>query len=499
MRKLALVLDSPRNGSPAEADVNGTVEAFEEEATASIVVGENGSLKVLSRSQEYRFTSEGFQRAPSQSLNPTQSPEKYAYLISEKSIRILRTLGRGASSVVYKALYTKDFKYVAVKKINCFDKEKRSQMLKDVKALSSANGPGLVHFYGAYHSPEAGQIAIVLEYMDGGSLADILLKAGKIPEPLLAVITVQVLQGLSHLHRHHTVHRDIKPANILLDSQGKAKIADFGISAFVDNTLAVCQTFLGTVTYMSPERINSRPYSYPSDIWSLGLVLVECAMGRYPYDAQGGPLQLMIQVIQDPAPTPPESEYSEEFRDFVRSCLHKDPFSRPTAEQLMKHPFIEKNAVSRQDNLQKYIESHCNSNDRLEGMVMEAVSTYYQAVSEGRNAISRISELYTKQSRLLHEVFEAKSQPEIVKTLANAADLHAAFGTAKHTMDTMDVQPLEDGAFAHVTGHIEVRGVGPLGAAMGEKDTSSAFAEAFIIRRGTNNKVKIMNQMFKML
>lgn len=104
---------------------------------------------------------------------------------------------------------------------------------------------------------------------------------GSVPERTLSQITCRVLYGLAYLHKsRHMVHRDIKPANILLNMDGEAKITDFGISTFVDSTLAVCHTFLGTVTYMSPERINNKPYSSSADIWSLGLALVELATGR---------------------------------------------------------------------------------------------------------------------------------------------------------------------------------------------------------------------------
>ena len=91
---------------------------------------------------------------------------------------------------------------------------------------------------------------------------------------------------------------------------------------------------------MSPERINGQAYSFPADVWALGLTLLECALGRYPYDASGGTMQLMIQLMDDECPLPPEGELSPELRDFVAQCMHKDPWQRPSAEQLMEHPFI---------------------------------------------------------------------------------------------------------------------------------------------------------------
>lgn len=132
-------------------------------------------------------------------------------------------------------------------------------------------------------------------------------QVGSIPEPELAKITLKVLKGLFMLHKRlHIVHCDIKPANILLDTAGTAKIADFGISRSLETSAAFCQTFKGTATYMSPERINSRPYGFASDIWSLGVCVVECATGEFPYDRSSGYIPLMIAVwFASPCSRPP--------------------------------------------------------------------------------------------------------------------------------------------------------------------------------------------------
>jgi len=242
---------------------------------------------------------------------------------------------------VQKAFWPAKAEFVAVKKISILEREKRHQLMNDIKALCNVpDMPGLIRFRGAYHCADRGQIAVALEYMDGGSLADVLERVGKIPEDVLSAMTCRVLQGLAYLHANHTVHRDIKPANILMSTSGEPKVSDFGISAFVDNTIAQCHTFLGTVTYMSPERINGQPYSFPADIWALGLALVECATGRYPYDASGGTIPLMIQLLEEECPLPAGAGFSSDFRNFVKLCMAKDPMARPTAEDLLRHPFI---------------------------------------------------------------------------------------------------------------------------------------------------------------
>lgn len=337
----------------------------------SIEIGPSGTLKLFKSFQEYEFNNTGMKRntmtsplatgasslqqsyqvryaAKPRSLafpwqllvSPPSSP-LYLPQIAEKDVRFVRTLGQGASGLVQKAFWPAKAEFVAVKKISILEREKRHQLMNDIKALCNVpDVPGLIRFRGAYHCADRGQIAVALEYMDGGSLADVLEKVGKIPEDVLSAMTRRVLQGLAYLHANHTVHRDIKPANILMSTSGEPKVSDFGISAFVDNTIAQCHTFLGTVTYMSPERINGQPYSFPADIWALGLALVECATGRYPYDASGGTIPLMIQLMEEECPLPMDATFSAEFQDFVRKCMAKDPMRRPTAEDLLRHPFI---------------------------------------------------------------------------------------------------------------------------------------------------------------
>ncbi|CAM9736315.1 unnamed protein product [Discosporangium mesarthrocarpum] len=118
---------------------------------------------------------------------------------------------------------------------------------------------------------EHGCVCIVLEYMDSGTLQQFIRRGQALSEPCLAVVVRAVLRGLLELHERSELHRDIKPSNILLDSWGCVKISDFGLSRRLD-TASLAETWVGTYLYMSPERINQEPYSYPSDIWSLGLV-----------------------------------------------------------------------------------------------------------------------------------------------------------------------------------------------------------------------------------
>lgn len=215
--------------------------------------------------------------------------------------------------------------------------------MNDLKALEQSNCPFLVKSYGAFF--DEGQVKLVLELMDHGSLDDILkLLEGRtaplIPEPVLSKITQQILNGLMYLHKiKHQVHRDIKPGNILVSSSGACKLSDFGISKELGVTIGLCNTFVGTMIYMSPERINGKRYSYSSDIWSLGLVLFEIAIGKFPYPKPSTYIEMMETIMNSPELVLPDT-FSPEFQDFISKCIKIDPDQRQSAIQLSAHPWI---------------------------------------------------------------------------------------------------------------------------------------------------------------
>lgn len=483
-RKLALQINVQDS---ADHEAQGEVHAPAPMAGSLRMHPNSDGITILTNSlNPYTFNSDGMAKNGSQH-----------YKISERDIRVLKTLGRGASSTVFKGFLWKENKFVAIKKINVFEKDTRHQMMNDIKALCDApRVPGLIEFFGAYHVPESGQISIVLEYMDGGSLADVLTKVGKIPENVLSKITAKVLMGLVYLHKNkHLVHRDIKPANILMNLEGESKITDFGISAFIDSTLAVCHTFLGTVTYMSPERINNEAYSFPADIWSLGLALVECATGRYPYDASVGPLQLMIQVLNEECPVPPEREYSEEFRDFIRQCMQKDPFKRPTAERLLSHPYISKYASDRVD-LRTYMQCVFDPHDKLDEIAVVFAWNYYALLSAGLDRLKDLAPLYSDTSVLTHEGEKAKGRQAVIAKLRSVAQMHAGFGKVVHTVQHVDCQPLglDGSALVHVHGIML-----PGGATSPPPGFSTLFAETFILSQIHPGEYYVANQMFRLL
>uniref|UniRef100_A0A4W3JPJ1 Dual specificity mitogen-activated protein kinase kinase 2 n=1 Tax=Callorhinchus milii TaxID=7868 RepID=A0A4W3JPJ1_CALMI len=189
-------------------------------------------------------------------------------------------LGAGNGGVVTKVRHKPSGLIMARKLIHLEIKPAiRNQIIRELQVLHECNSPYIVGFYGAFYSD--GEISICMEHMDGGSLDQVLKEARRIPEEILGKVSIAVLRGLTYLReKHQIMHRDVKPSNILVNSRGEIKLCDFGVSGQLIDSMA--NSFVGTRSYMSPERLQGTHYSVQSDIWSMGLSLVELAIGRYP-------------------------------------------------------------------------------------------------------------------------------------------------------------------------------------------------------------------------
>lgn len=290
----------------------------------------------------------------------------------------------------------------------------------------------IVDFYDAFSNIDEGGVGLMIEYMDGGSLQDIVEDGGCDNESTLATIAYQALQGLSFLHSSSQLHRDLKPSNFLISHTGDVKIADLGImkqleaapyvpskqgalmvdtskasksnngsnnnvldsgeiqhsrldecndlkstpipnalenddsettqkntllkeanegmlnsndlipymSYSMNPSLPRTHTFVGTATYMSPERIDGKDYSFPADIWAFGLSLMAIAMGKLPFDTSGG-YWMLVEHIRDESLIPYlPNKFSSRFREFLECCLDRKPSKRWTCLELLEHPFI---------------------------------------------------------------------------------------------------------------------------------------------------------------
>jgi eukaryotic-like serine/threonine-protein kinase len=196
--------------------------------------------------------------------------------------------------------------------------------------------PNIVQVYDAGEAEFNGRETsyIVMEYVSGGDLKELIDQKGRLPGPELARLGDEVCAGLAHAHERGVIHRDIKPHNILLDENGHAKVTDFGIARALDTTQATrTGSFLGTALYSSPEQLQGQKVTPKSDVYSLGATLYQAATGEPPF-AGGTPLEVASQHVSRP-PAPPRergADVSEDLEVLILSCLAKDPDDRPTAE-----------------------------------------------------------------------------------------------------------------------------------------------------------------------
>lgn len=261
--------------------------------------------------------------------------------LKAEDLKHLKELGAGNGGTVSQVMHITT-KTLMAKKIIHIDANPsvRKQILRELQILHDCNSKYIVSFYGAFMSDA--DISMCMEYMDVGSLDNIYKKNGPVPLEIVGKITLAVLEGLNYLYENHRIiHRDVKPSNILVNSKGQIKICDFGVSGQLINSIA--DTFVGTSNYMSPERIQGASYSVRSDVWSVGITLMELAMGRFPFPPDGSQLtvlELLQHIVNEPAPRLPTGEFPEDFDDFVQQCLIKVVSERPSPNELLKHSYV---------------------------------------------------------------------------------------------------------------------------------------------------------------
>jgi len=252
-------------------------------------------------------------------------------------------LGTGSLGVVFKALDQRTGEIFAVKEVHIDHKVEqdlafRANLENELKICQELYHPNIVSYYG--HDYIEGRLYIYLEYMPGGSLAQVLSQFGALEEELAAVHAKELLQGLVYLHTRdpHVLHRDIKGANILVGLDCSVKLSDFGCSKRSTESLSV--TMKGSIPWMAPEVITQAGYGRAADVWSFGCVCIEMATGKAPWGAFDNPVAAMFRIgVSGETPPLPEN-VSALFQDFIKQCVLREKTQRPKAAELLNHEFI---------------------------------------------------------------------------------------------------------------------------------------------------------------
>lgn len=273
--------------------------------------------------------------------------------VSTSDLRSLEELGRGAYGIVEKMVHVPSGIVMAVKRITfteCSQEQKRLLMDLDV-SMRTSDYPNTVQFYGALFTE--GDVWICMEVMDTSLdkfYHKVFAQGKTIPESILGKIAHSVVSALHYLQsRLQVIHRDVKPSNILLNRRGDVKMCDFGISGNLVDSVAKTMN-AGCKPYMAPERINPERshlgYDVKSDVWSLGITMIELSVGKFPYPHFKTPFEQLKHVVEDDPPRLPSGLFSAEYEEFVDSCLQKQPTKRPSYVELLESPFLRRHSAN---------------------------------------------------------------------------------------------------------------------------------------------------------
>jgi len=296
------------------------------------------------------------------------------------SLVLEETIGQGAFNKVHRAVWetnesshninnqetktsttatssSKSQQNVAIKQypliIGSTTQQKRQMLIQELRSLCHLDNPCLVQFHGAFLNSET--VTIVLEYMDQNSLEHALRKRNYkgFSSSIVASMSYQLLHGLSYLHNHkphRILHRDIKTENCLVNSQGCVKLCDFGIASITEAMIETTneasfqhKTVIGTTLFMAPERLRAQPYGRSSDVWSLGLVVLQLVTGQAPWDSVNSIVELLVTVEEMTTNQLIPKETESGLREILTSCLQLSPTKRMPAKLLLQSPWFYSN------------------------------------------------------------------------------------------------------------------------------------------------------------
>jgi eukaryotic-like serine/threonine-protein kinase len=221
--------------------------------------------------------------------------------VIDRRYRVLRRIGVGGSAVVYCAEDTTLGRTVAIKLLHEWladDGEPVERFRREATTAASLHHPHIARVYdsGGWN----GTRYIALEYVEGRSLRSFAREAAPLAPARAIDLVAQLLLAVGYIHRRGIVHRDLKPDNLILDSEGRLKLTDFGIASDRESDITQTGSIIGTAQYMSPERIQGEAATVASDLYAIGVMLYEWLTGRVPFEAETIAAMLLRQVMERP-------------------------------------------------------------------------------------------------------------------------------------------------------------------------------------------------------
>ncbi|EAR93072.2 Serine/Threonine kinase domain protein (macronuclear) [Tetrahymena thermophila SB210] len=276
-------------------------------------------------------------------MRPTQAPSANQQQAAEYELyKRIKLLGEGAFGKAYLVEDLRTHELLVQKQMDmkAMSTEEKRETQKEARILQQLNHPNIVKFKDVY-TTKKGKLCIIMEYADGGDLAKVVKDArGKyLQEKQILDWFTQICLAMKHVHDRKIIHRDLKGQNIFLTRNHIVKLGDFGIARVLSKTVEKAKTMVGTPYYLSPEIIESKPYSFKTDIWSLGVILYELCALKPPFNADS--LHFLALKIVKGQYSPIPTHFSKEMKNLVSNLLQVDAIRRPSINDIMKMPIIQ--------------------------------------------------------------------------------------------------------------------------------------------------------------
>jgi NIMA (never in mitosis gene a)-related kinase 1/4/5 len=276
----------------------------------------------------------------------------------EEKYTMIKVLGEGSFGKCYLVETASDKARCVIKQIDIkhMSPEEKEETIREALILRNLSHPNIIRFRNAYTTKKQ-KLCIVMDFADGGDLqGKIKERSGRLfNEDQIIDWFVQICLGIKHVHDRKILHRDLKSQNIFLTRTGRIKLGDFGIAKVLSATVDNASTMVGTPYYLSPEIVESRPYNFKSDIWSLGVLLYELCSLKPPFDASSLHF-LALKIVRGVYP-PLSKTFSQPLRTLVSKMLKVDPNARPNIHQILREPLIRnriKNFLSANERMQEF-------------------------------------------------------------------------------------------------------------------------------------------------
>ncbi|XP_059842207.1 serine/threonine-protein kinase PAK 5 isoform X1 [Hypanus sabinus] len=298
----------------------------------------------------FQYVNQGAYQYPSWSSSVQQQPTRVSHEQFRAALQLVVNagdpreylenfikIGEGSTGIVCIVTEKHTGKQVAVKKMDLRKQQRRELLFNEVVIMRDYHHENVVDMYNSYLVGD--ELWVVMEFLEGGALTDIVTHT-RMNEEQIATVCLSVLKALAYLHSQGVIHRDIKSDSILLTSDGRIKLSDFGFCAQVSKEVPRRKSLVGTPYWMAPEVISRLPYGTEVDIWSLGVMVIEMVDGEPPYFNEP-PLQAMRRIRDNLPPRLKDMhKASSVLRGFLDLMLVRDPLQRASAQELLKHPFL---------------------------------------------------------------------------------------------------------------------------------------------------------------